>query len=224
MGLQYYLSELKRLIPQAADELPPGSLEERLGDAIRAYSRIAPYEPNPIDYDGDGSTYDFDLPAAWDWDFSKIRSIEYPLGYQDPDYLEPDEYFLYHTSTGWKLRLLVTPASGETMRVNFMTLHRLTPDGDDTIPERDRRAFCWLAASLVARNLAAKYAGFTDPSLTADVIVYRTKQREYSDLATQLETFYKAHFGMGARDIVPAAGNWGKIDFNLDTRYGVTPP
>ena len=224
MALQSYLDELKRLIPQAIDELPPGTLEERLGDAIRAYSRISPYCPRPIDYEGDGETYDFDLPSNWDLEFSRVRSIEYPVGYQEPEYLEPDEYILYYSPTsGWQLRLFSIPASGETLRVLYITLHRLT-DSEDTIPERDKRAVCYLAGSLIARNLAAKYAGFTDPSLSADVINYRTKQREYSEVANQFEAQFKLHFGMDARALAPAAGAWGELDFALKTRQGVEPP
>jgi len=30
--------KLKRLVPQVEDELPAGSVEERLGDAVRFYS------------------------------------------------------------------------------------------------------------------------------------------------------------------------------------------
>jgi len=223
MSLDAYLAELKRLIPQAEEELPPGTLEERLGDAIRQFSLVCPYEPAPVDYEGDGSTYNFDLPNGWDSGFSTVRSIEYPVGDQEPELLDHGDYELYRSSTGWQLRFYITPADGKMARVQFTALHRLT-DTEDTIHERDKRAFCWLAASLVARNLAAKYAGFTDPSLAADVVAYRTKQKEYSDLADQFERFFKLHFGMGARDLVPAAGNWAKVEFDLLTRQGVELP
>jgi len=77
---------------------------------------------------------------------------------------------------------------------------------------------------MIARNLAAKYAGFTDPSLTADVIGYNTKQREYQTVADHYEDLFKLHFGMGRKDVAPAAANWGKLDFDLLERQGVESP
>jgi len=76
----------------------------------------------------------------------------------------------------------------------------------------------------VARNLESKYASHTEPMLEADVINYRTKQRQYADVADHFETLYKAHFGMKLRDIAPAAGGWGPVDFAHTVRKGITPP
>ncbi len=222
-SLQSYIDELKRLVPQVEDELPVGSIEERLGDAVQFYSRIAPRTNGVKDYSGDDSTYEFALPSDWDEQFSRVRSIEYPQGYQDPEYLGTDQWFIYDTPSGQVLRLRTTPSSGETARVCYTRMHNVSSQ-QDTVPEKDKRALCYLAASLIARNLESKYASHTEPMLEADVINYRTKQRQYADVADHFETLFKGHFGMRLRDLSPAAGSWGPIDFPFTDRQGITPP
>ena len=220
---QPYIDELKRLVPQVEDELPAGTIEERLGDAIRFYSRIRPRVNGVRDYSGDGSTYEFALPADWDDTFSRVSSIEYPQGYQDPEYLESDQWFIYDTPAGRVLRLKTTPASSETARVSYTRMHHVSSQ-QDTVPECDKRAFCYLTASLIARNFESKYASHTESSLSADVINYRTKQRQYAEVADHYEALFKAHFGMKRGDIAPAAGTWGPVDFPFTERMGVPPP
>lgn len=226
MALTAYLAELRRKIPQAKEELPVGSLEERLAEAVRHYSRYSP-RLRVRDYVADGSTFDFGLPADWAPDFSRIRQVEYPLGEQQPQLLKTDDYLLYFGVGGHVLRLFDTPASGKTVRVIYTIPHSLNLQ-EDTIPSSHRRPVVCLAAALVAHNLAAKYAGFTDPSLAADVINYRTKQREYTDIARQLEacfyTFFGVAAGRGADSLAPAAAGWTKFTYPLDTRLGVSPP
>ena len=222
-NLQNYVDELKRLVPQVEDELAVGSIEERLGDAVRFYSRIAPRTNGVRDYAGDNATYEFPLPSDWDPQFSRVQSVEYPQGNQDPDYLESNQWFIYDTPSGQVLRLKTTPSSGETARVSYTRMHKISSQ-QNTVPERDNRALCYLAASLIARNLESKYASHTEPSLGADVINYRTKQRQYADVADHFETLFKGHFGMKRRDTSPAAGAWGPVDFDGLTRKGITPP
>ena len=222
-SLQSYVSELKRLVPQVENELAVGTAEERLGDALRYYSRIRPRRNGVRDYAGDGATYEFALPPDWDPQFSRVRSIEYPQGYQDPTYLGIEQWFIYDTPSGQVLRLRTTFASGETARVLYTRMHKISSQ-QNTVPETDSRALTYWAASLIARNMQFKYASHTDPSLTADVINYRTKERQYKSVGDDYEKIYKAHFGMRFKDIVPAAGTWGGIDFALKKRKGVAPP
>lgn len=230
MALADYLAEMRRKIPQAKEELPPGSLEERLAEAVRHYSHYAP-RLRVRDYPADGVVFDFSLPADWAPEFSRIRQVEYPLGERRPQYLEVEDYLLYLSAQGYVLRLLDVPSAGRTVRVDYTILHSLNLQ-EDTIPVSHRRPVICLATALVAYNLAAKYAGFTDPSLTADVINYRTKQREYSDIARQLEACFYTFFGVDAGtgagrkpgSLAPAAGSWMKFTYAIDTRCGIAPP
>ena len=223
VSLETYVEQLKRMVPQVEDELAVGTIEERLGDAIRFYSRVCPRVNGVKDYAGDGSTYEFTLPSDWDPQFSRVISVEYPQGYQDPEYLESDQWLIYDTPSGQVLRLKTTPASGETARVSYSRMHKISSQ-QNTVPEKDKRALLYLAASLIARNFEMKYSSHTEPMLEADVINYRTKQVQYRDVADHFETLYKAHFGMKLRDIAPAAGGWGPVDFPFTERQGITPP
>jgi len=222
-NLQTYIDELKRLVPQVEDELPVGSIEERLGDAVRSYSRISPRVNGVKDYNGDGSTYEFNLPGDWDPQFSRVKSIEYPQGSQEPEYLSTDQWFIYNTPSGQVLRMLTTPSSDEVARVTYTRMHYINSQ-QDTVPEKDKRVLCYWAASLIARNMQFKYSGHTEPRLEADIINYRTKERQYKDVADDYERLYKGHWGMKLRDTSPAAGAWGPIDFPFTERLGITPP
>lgn len=222
-SLQNYISWIKRNVPQAEDELAPGAIEQCLGSALRFYSRIEPRMTGIEDYTGDGSTYEFALPGDWDSQFSRIKGIEYPQGYQDPEYLDTDQWFIYDTPSGQVLRLKTTPASGETARVSYTRMHKISSQ-QNTVPDKDKEALRYLAASLVARSLESKYASHTEPMLEADVINYRTKQRQYKEVADDFEKIFKAHFGMRLQDIAPAAGGWGPVDFAFTERKGIEPP
>ena len=225
-GVATYLEAMRRKMPQAKEELSPGALEMHLAEAVRHYSRYAP-RLRVRDYVGDGAIFDFTLPADWAPEFSRIRQVEYPLGEKKPQLLETDDYLLYLGAQGYVLRLLDVPADGKTVRIAYTIPHSLNLQ-EDTIPSSHRRPVVCLAAALVAHNLAAKYAGFTDPSLAADVINYRTKQREYTDIARQLEacfyTFFGVATGRGADSLAPAAAGWTKFTYSLDTRLGVSLP
>jgi hypothetical protein len=148
--------------------------------------------------------------------------MESPQGDQEPAYLDPWEYTVYLTPDGYQLRLFSTPGNATTVRVVYTALHRVNSQ-DDTVPEAHKRALCYLAASMAARNLAAKYAGFTDPSITADVIGYTTKQREYNSQADFYMNLFKMHLAMKPGDLAPAAATWGRLDIDWGERQGVEP-
>lgn len=226
MTLRRHLQELHRDIPQAKEELSSGAPEKKLLEAVRFYSRYRPLEVIR-DYAGDGSTYEFALPKEWRPGFSAVKSVEYPIGSQDPDVLDRTKYKIYADRAGYYLRFVdVTPDAGETARVTITTLHRVNAQ-DDTIPEQDVGAVRALAKAYLAYDLAAKYAGFTDPSLAADVINYRTKRREYESVAGNYEDIFWRHLGIDPRvsaSKVEASGSWGQMDYDLLDRKAVAPP
>lgn len=226
MDVATYLESIRRKIPQAKEELSPGALEMHLGEAVRYYSHVDP-RISVKDYTGDGTTYNFSLPKVWEPGFSRVRSIEYPAGEQEPEFLSLGDYEVYQASTDvFQLRLHDTPSDGEVLRLIYTSPHRLNVD-EDTIPSYHRDAVTCLAAAYVAWNLAAKYAGFTDPSLVGDVINYRTKEREYQSVGDQFLVCFWNYFGVdvkGRKSLVPAAGAYARFDYDLHTRYGIAPP
>jgi len=216
MALSDYIDRIKKLIPQAEEELPSIALTSCVESAVAEYSRLRP-RVLCQDFTGDGVTYDFPLPADFKDDFSRIVNIEYPAGEQIPIYLKSKYYLIYQTPTEKVLRLLITPAAKKTLRVSYTALHKVT-DTEDTIPGSDFEAVCFLAASYVAQSLAAKYAGFWDPTLAADIIAYRTKNREYQEVANNFMALFKLHLGMNPKDVVTGAFSFGAWELPIFER------
>lgn len=205
-----YLDRIDAMVPQAASELGTPSLQAALNFAVRQYSRLRP-RVRVADYDGDGSTYDFDLPSDWVEGFSAIKAVEFPAGEKDPTYLKPDWWLLYRGTAGKVLRLLTTPSSGESVRITYIIPHTLSGTANTTY-ENDFDAICALAAAYLCESLKAKFAGYHEPTLMADVVNYRTKSREFGEAAAAFRAQFALHFGMGPRDIVPAALGYAELE------------
>jgi len=210
-----YIARVKLLLPTAEGELQTGALEKCLQDALLRYSRLSP-RLAVSEYTGDGSTYDFALPADWVEGFSRIVAIEYPAGEQTPQYLDPRLYDLYLDPTaGTVLRFLAyAPAEAKRFRLFYTKPHEIDATTDTTSPE-DFEAICFLTASIVCLNLAGKYSGFYEPTLEADLIRYRTKADDYRSLAAEFEALFQSHFGMKRREVAPASLAWLDLDLPL---------
>lgn len=205
MSLTDYVSRVDKVLPQADTELPAGAVEEMVYDAVMVYSRLRPRN-DVEDYAGDGSTYDFTLPTNWVQGFSSILAVEWEsVGEQEPVYLRADKWMFYLSPTGWKLRFFEIPDG--TVRVTYTKPHT-----ENTVYDQDKRAVGHLVIAKTALALAGKYSGYNEPSFEADVINYRTKADEYRSQARLFERLFKEHFGMGNRDIAPAAMGWEDLD------------
>jgi hypothetical protein len=176
----------------------PLDFDNSIAEALKRYSKTRP-RLACIDIPGTGS-HDYALPIGWSDGFSTIVSIETPIGNVPETLLDTDEWSLYMTPTGTKLRLLDAPAATETVRMLFTQLHT-----EATLPVADSDAVANLAASLCCRQLAAAYSNTSDPTIQADVVNYRSKSGEYTRLADSLEKLYKEHLGIKADDTTAAA-------------------
>lgn len=171
-----------------------------LDEAVRTYSKDKPQE-KVKETEGNGS-YTYDLPTDWDNDSSAIiSSIEYPItGYQDPPFIDDNEWIIYKQAATTKLRFLASsPQSGYSFRYTYTLPHTLTnnSNGENTITDNDFDAVCDLASSLCCRALAAKYAQTDMPTIEADTIDYARKSDDYTNLANELEKRYDEHLGKG---------------------------
>lgn len=163
-------------------------------------SEVRPLEA-VADLSGTG-LHDLDLPEGWAADFSRVLTIEYPVGNVPETMLPIEDFSLYRTPTGLVLRLTCeVPPLAEPVRVTFSQ-----PRSEATLPVGDLDAVACLAAASCLRNLAARYAQSSDPSMSVDVVNYGSKADSYRRLAEALEGQYNLHFGIDPKGGVKAAG------------------
>lgn len=212
MPAPYAISDFTAAIPgvlcDSTGKTPPqlsGFVQRTI---IERYSVDAPLQV-VSDIQGNG-TYYLPLPVApgagadlpvWESNFSVVRSIEFPIGQQPPQYVLDSDFRIYHTP-GQPDQILMNfdvPQPDQAMRVIWTARHLI--DGS-TVPDRDFFACVDFAASLAAEWLATYYAGTGDPTIGADIVNYRTKSQEWQSVAKMLRKRYFNHMGIeeGAND------------------------
>lgn len=193
------IGQVKAKVKAASGQLNEGDYSSALTEALKRYSTARPRLVCD-DLAGIGG-HDLALPAGWCDGLSTITSIEYPVGNVPETLLDGDEWTLYQSPAGLKLRLLdAMPTPTETVRVLYSALH-----SEATVPAADEEAIANLAASLCLRQLASLYGQTSDPTINADVVNYRSKTDEFRRLAESLEGLYNAHLGLGNNTPVTGA-------------------
>jgi hypothetical protein len=177
----------------------PADFAAAISTALRTYSKHRP-DQAVVDIQGNG-TNDYDLPEGWVEGFSEILSVEYPLD-QVPEYfLENDEYKIYQTPTGKKVRLLYEKLdASKTFRMTFSV-----PRTEETVLPNDIEAVADLATSVALGVLANIFLQTSDPTIGADVVNYRSKSQEATSRAKQHAADYGKHMGIKDTDVTPAA-------------------
>lgn len=144
------------------------------------------------------------LPAGWLTDFSKLGSIEYPIGDVPPTMLAQDRFGCYLPPSGTKvIQLLDAVNVGASLRVTY-TIRHLLDSGNDTIPEEAREAVCSWAAAQLCEQLAALYANANDSTIQADVVDRSSKGRDYASRAKALRARYFDEVGVDPKRTVAA--------------------
>lgn len=218
-----YVARVRELLPQVeydldaldATDAPSGTIVvSSLSAALLAYSRHRPRH-RLVDYTGDGSSYEFTLPADFVADFSKVISVEYPQGERTPVYLSSRYYSVHFTLSGatevYVLRLAYTPSASETVRLRYTTLHTIT-ESATTVPAGDFEGLCHLACHYLAMSAVGYFGSQSRSTLDANVLNYRTKADEWRAIAEQFLYNYKSTVGLGRLDTVPAGGVIGFMD------------
>ncbi len=184
----------------------PDDYDRNIGAALKRYSKHRP-ATKVLDIVGDG-TQEYALPSGWVNEYSAVTAIEYPIGDIPKSLLEKDEYEIYQTPDGDKLRLLIyAPAATESFRVTFTVLRTVT-----SVPEGDIDAFTLLAAALCCEELSNAYAQSSDSTMQADAVDYKDKSYKFAQRAKRLMQLYKEHLGLKEDDAVPAAVAIGDLD------------
>lgn len=187
----------------------PDDFNAAIAAALKTYSKHRP-DIAVEDITGNG-THDYDLPDAWMEGFSSISSIEYPMDKVPAELLDNDEYAVYQTPDGKKIRLMNDmPPTTDAFRLSY-TLPRM----QDTILANDEDALCNLSASFCLDQLANAFAQTSDSTIGADSVNYRTKSYEFAQRAKKHMQLYKEHVGIKEGDTAAPAS--AVVD--LDEKY-----
>jgi len=201
-----FVAQIKIILQDDAhiivDEATETELKAMLTDAVELiYDKDRPYIKYKS-YTGDG-TYDYDKPSDWIDGFSKIESVEYPSGDQEPQMMDEELFRLYHNGTTEKIRFTEdSPSSSETFIVAYALPHTLDADNNTTY-EADFQALCHLAAAITLLAMANKYTQSSAPTIAADVVEYRAKSDICRAVAKEQFTLYDK--AMEKRDETSAA-------------------
>lgn len=200
-SIQDFVDEIPNVLSDDADRLGGTTGTELPALVKRAilqrYTLDSPLEV-VSDVDGNGTNL-LDLPVApgadpvpvFEPEFSVIRTIEYPIGQQPPQFVLDSDLRVYRSPSGYQILLnFDTPAPGTAMRVTWTARH--LNDGS-TVPDRDFYAVVDYAGSLAAEKLASIYVSDGDSTLQADVVNYRSKSAEMLKIAAALRKRYFNH-------------------------------
>lgn len=218
----YQISDFTAAIPNVLSDADSRTTAQLPGFVQRAilqrYSQDAPLEV-VSDVQGNG-THNLPLPVAptgfipgsqelpvFEPNFSVVRRIEYPIGQQPPQLVLDSDLRVYRAPTGYTLLLdFDTPGEDESIRVTWTARHLI--DGS-TVPDKDFFAVVDYAASLAADWLSSFYVGTGDPTMSVDVVNYRSKSQEMASVAKALRKRYFNHMGVeegttGEAEVAPA--------------------
>ena len=220
--IEHIRSRVKFITQDDAELLRPEEQDLAIENAVAIYSKDRPYKRIHEDATPNSVKYDFDLPSDWVEDFSYITGqIEYPVSsaLQTPEYVLDDEWIIYRTLSGSKLRFISSIlASSYSMRYEYVIPHVIS-DSNCTVYHNDLDAVCNLASSFVFKALAAKYAQTSEPTIDADVIDYATKSDYYARLADNKYELYQKHLGSGDKaEEKPGAAT--QKDLDMDFAWG----
>jgi hypothetical protein len=216
MALDEYLVRMMHYVrAEDTDQLDTDEKETAIAAAVEEHSKYAPL----VKYSertGDGG-FDYAVPDDWLEGLSRVLSIEYPVGASsEQTWVDADNHTLVNKAGSWYIRFLAhTPAATETFRLEYTTAH--TVDSiEDTILTQDFNAVAMLAAAHACASLAAKYAGTGEPTLSVDVIDYKTKRFEFHALEKELRKRYFEARGIDPEKKGPAPA---MSDGDMDPKF-----
>ncbi len=178
-----------------------------LNAAVQRYSLDRPREVvEDVVALADG--YVLPLPSTWLSGFSRISQIELYPASASSVILPGGECLIYVVPPSTHVIRLSSRgvSTGDVGRVSFHLPHTL--DGaSDTIPESARQALASYSAAILADQLAAHYAGDSDPTIQADAVNHQSKSQAWAARARSLREMYFKFLGVeAAPKLAPAGG------------------
>lgn len=215
MALSDLQSIVDDLLRDDAGRISDTQRDTAIATAIARYSKDRPRQ-KVEDLTSVGGNL-LPLPNAWQADFSKLKSIEYPVGDVPPCLIPCNEFSIYSVPGGDMIMLLNALSSDETVRVTYSIAHDVS-DSADTVPLGDREPVCCLAAASLCDQLAGFYSGDTDSTIQADSVSHQSKAAEFASRAKALRKRYLDELGIDAKRNV-AAGVVVDMDLNSSNGY-----
>ena len=130
------------------------------------------------------------LPADWEVS-SGILSVEYPVGRYPAQLIDAE---VYQDAGGAQLVSIEPLPAAAVVRVTFTVRHQLGAQAD-TIPEVHREAVASYAAHSLCRQLAARFSGERESSISADGSNTDSRARNYAARAKELRATYYGAIG-----------------------------
>jgi len=214
-GMSSFVSLVKKKVKDDKGVIAdPADYETFIQEALKHYSKLRPViEIEKLT--GDGNSY-FAIPTNFEYRWSWIHNIEFPLDGFPPWYIDPNGYKVEETDAGVLVRFTDTnyPGDGDNFIFRYARRHTIT-DTANTLNAGDKDAFCNLAGYYCCIALSNYYSQTQDSTLEADVIAYRTKGDEF---ATRAQNLLKAFKEVIKPDQSGVIGEWDLPAF-WDTNF-----
>ena len=191
------------LVRDDAAKIITAERDRAIAAAVYRYSKDRPRE-KAQDVTPEAGGQLLPLPAAWETDFSDLRSLEYPIGEIPPALIDADRWAFYLSPTATKIQLADAVAVAANNVRALYTIKHVVSTTEDTIPVQNREPVaCW-AAAICCDQLASYYSGGTDSSIQADSVESRSKAQEYAARAAKLRKRYLDELGIEDKRSAPA--------------------
>lgn len=202
MALSDFLDRITALVRDDTGKISGDDQTRALADAVERYSLDRPKaKVEDLNFAAGGNL--LSLPAGWLADFSRLVSLETPIGSVPPVYINPESWSIYGTPTGDKIMLESALAAGTQIRAVYTIRHTLDAAGD-TIPQKDREPVSAYAAAQLLDQLAALFSGDSDSTIAADNVNHGSKAQEYAARARALRKAYFDTLGIDPKREVAA--------------------
>lgn len=193
MALSDYQALVSRLVRDESSAILDADRDQAIALAVLRYSQdverllIADVVWTPSGYFGP-------LPAGWVAG-SYLVEAEYPIGRVPRSVVE---MALYQAPDGQLLVVQEPIPTGNLVRVVFAVPHELSGSGGsavDTIVTEHMEAVASYAAQILCKQLATKYSGERDASISADQSNTDSRSRNYAARARDYRAAYYAGIG-----------------------------
>lgn len=195
---------VKRLVRDEANILlDPGDYDLALSRALQAYSLLRPRPVTQELFANSDHVVLTSIITGFDRAYVDKLRIEYPVlqSFGVPDYIDPDEWFLYQSPSGLAIRFNYSPQTTEAMRIHHAIPYVLPVDtngdpddeGELTVIASDLDAVCSEAAANANTMLANYYTQSADSATGAEFVGFSTKSREYQTRAKMYHEVFEAH-------------------------------